>query len=122
MSISRTICTVIALIALTACSSLQFPGVYRITVDQGNIVTQEMVDQLRPGMTRSQVQFILGSPMLEHTFASQRWDYVYTTQDGIQERKQKRLTVFFEGDRMSHFVGTFVPSAAAIDADTGEDA
>ena len=118
MPISRTVCTVIvAALFATGCSTLQFPGVYRITVDQGNIVTQEMVDQLQPGMSRSQVQFILGSPLLQHTFDGDRWDYLYTRQQGIGERHQQRLTVFFEGDRMSHLSGTFVPGGAIITGD-----
>ena len=53
-----------AVLLLSACSSLEFPGVYKLTIQQGNIVSQEMVDRLKPGMTRSQVQFVLGNPVL----------------------------------------------------------
>ncbi len=67
-----------AALLLSACSSLEFPGVYKLTIQQGNIVSQEMVDRLKPGMTRSQVQFVLGNPVLADSFERNRWSYVYT--------------------------------------------
>jgi outer membrane protein assembly factor BamE (lipoprotein component of BamABCDE complex) len=66
------------------------PGVYRATIQQGNVITQEMVDRLQPGMTPSQVRFILGEPILGNTFRDERWDYVYTIQVGAQDRQQQR--------------------------------
>ena len=60
----------LAITFLSACSFVGFPGVYRINIEQGNIVTQDMADQLKPGMNRRQVRFILGTPLAEDTFAA----------------------------------------------------
>ena len=95
---------------LSSCGSVTsfaFPGVYRLNIPQGNIITQEMVDQLRPGLTKRQVNFILGTPLVKDTFDQDRWDYLYSFQPGGGERVQERLTVFFENDQLTHFVGDF---------------
>lgn len=97
---------------LTACSDLQFPWVYRINIDQGNIITQDMVNQLKPGMTRSQVQFVMGSALLVDTFHDNRWDYVYTLQDSKGKRTEQRLSVFFQDDKLSAISGDFMPEQA----------
>jgi outer membrane protein assembly factor BamE len=96
---------------LSGCGAVGFPGVYRINVEQGNIVTQEMVDQLKPGMNRRQVRFILGTPLLEDSFNQSRWDYTYVTRNGRNVISEQQLTVFFEGDKLSHFSGTFTPGS-----------
>lgn len=103
-------CALALLLALGGCgsvSSFSFPGVYRIDIPQGNIITQEMVDQLRPGLTKNQVIFILGTPLVRDTFHQDRWDYVYSFQPGGGERVQERLTVFFENNELTHFAGDF---------------
>ena len=87
------------------------PGVYRATIQQGNVVTQEMVDRLKPGMTQRQVRFILGAPVIDNTFRDARWDYVYTVQVGSNERQQHVLTLWFDGDNLSYFEGDFLPTA-----------
>lgn len=87
------------------------PGVYRATIQQGNVITQEMVDRLKPGMTASQVRFILGEPILGNTFRDERWDYVYTIQVGAQKRQQQRLTLWFEQDALARFEGDFLPTS-----------
>jgi outer membrane protein assembly factor BamE len=87
------------------------PGVYRATIQQGNVITQEMVDRLKPGMTPSQVRFILGEPILGNTFRDERWDYVYTIQVGAQDRQQQRLTLWFEQDTLARFEGDFLPTS-----------
>lgn len=94
---------------LGACNStpLRFPGVYRIAIPQGNIITQEMVDQLRPGLSKRQVTFIMGTPLIKDTFDQDRWDYLYSYQPGGGERVQERLTLFFDNDALSHFTGDF---------------
>lgn len=105
-----TLSAVLFLAMLTGCgsvSSFSFPGVYRIDIPQGNIITQEMVDQLRPGLTKRQVNFIMGTPLIRDTFNQDRWDYVYSFQPGGGERAQEVLTVFFENDQMTHFTGDF---------------
>jgi len=100
----------LALTALSACGNIGFPGVYRINVEQGNIVTQEMVDQLKPGMNRNQIRYILGTPLVEDSFNQDRWDYIYIVRNGNTTKQSKRLTIFFDGEELSHFTGTFVPS------------
>ena len=110
---ARTLATIFAvgtLLSLTACnvgSTLHFPGVYRIDIPQGNIITQKQVDQLRPGLTKRQVTFILGTPLIKDTFDPDRWDYVYGYQPGGGERTQERLTVFFQNDKLVSFTGDF---------------
>ena len=101
MKIPVLIC---AVLVLSACS---FPGVYRIDIPQGNIITQEMVDQLRPGLTKRQVNFIMGTPLIRDTFDQDRWDYVYSFQPGGGERAQERVTMFFENGVLTHFTGDF---------------
>lgn len=94
--------------------NLGIPPVHRVTIQQGNVLTQEMIDRLRPGMTRRQVQFVMGEPILGNTFQDDRWDYVYTIQVGAQERRQQRLTLYFEGDALNRFEGDFLPSEKQV--------
>ena len=115
-SISTTCTTLCLLSLLTACSgigSLDFPGVYKISIPQGNIITQEMVDQLRPGMSKRQVIFVMGTPLVRDPYHQDRWDYVYNFQPGGGIRGQERITVFFVDDQLTRFTGDFVPSAEA---------
>ena len=107
---------IMACLILGACSSLpvpQFPGVYKIPITQGNIITQEMVDQLEPGMTPRQVIFVMGSPLVRDPYNQQRWDYVYNYQPGGGERGQERLTLYFENDELVRFEGDFEPGPDA---------
>lgn len=101
-------------LVLTGCSTLEFPFVYRIDVEQGNIITQEMVDQLKPGMSRSQVEYVMGSALLKDTFHEERWDYVYTRRDGrTDERTRHRLSVFFRDDKLVSLAGDYRPGGEA---------
>lgn len=95
-------------------SLLQFPGVYKIDVRQGNIITQDMVDQLRPGMTKRQVVFVMGSPLVVDPFHQDRWDYVYNFQPGGGERVGERLTVYFENDSLVRIEGDYTPGGAEV--------
>ena len=95
---------------LSSCGSVTsfaFPGVYRLNIPQGNLITQEMVDQLRPSLTKRQVNFILGTPLVKDTFDQDRWDYLYSFQPGGGERVQETLTIFFENDQLTRFTGDF---------------
>lgn len=70
-------------------------------VEQGNIVTEEMISQVKPGQTRQQVRFILGSPLVRDPFHASRWDYFYSIKKGRNEKLDtKRLTIIFKGDRV----------------------
>ncbi len=81
---------------------------YRIDVRQGNFVTQEMVAQLKPGLSREQVRFILGSPLVADMFHVDRWDYVYRFQPGHGEAQQRGLTVFFQDNKLTRVAGDVV--------------
>lgn len=104
---------------LSACGFVGFPGVYRIDVEQGNLVDQEMVDQLQPGMSRRQVRFIMGSPLVEDTFNQNRWDYPYVIRNGQIIIREAQVSIFFEGDRLVNMTGDYLPSWAKPDAESG---
>ncbi len=90
-------------------STLSFPGAYKIDIQQGNVITQEMVNQLRPGMTREQVRYVMGQALLPDAFNRDRWDYVYSFQQGSDPRVQQTLSVFFENDLLVNLEGNFRP-------------
>ena len=117
----RVLLPCLLIVLLAGCSSWGFPGVYRIDVEQGNIVTQEMVDQLKTGMSRRQVRYILGTPLIEDPFNRSRWDYVFTVRNGNTIKQENRLTVFFEGDTLDRFTSTIPPSETA-EAEASESA
>ncbi len=119
--LAAIICT-IALLSTTACSFVGFPGVYRINVEQGNMVDQSKVDQLKLGMSRRQVRFIMGTPMVEDSFNQDRWDYVHTIRNGNNSLLDERLSVFFDGDSLSRIEGDFTPGGGADQADDGAEA
>jgi len=111
--------TFVGLLALAGCS---FPGVYKIDIQQGNVVTQDMIDQLRPGMTRRQVRFIMGNPLLADTFHADRWDYLYSLQPGGGERQQERVTLIFNSnDQLASLSGDFKPGVSRDDAILGRE-
>lgn len=97
-------------IALSGCSG--FPGVYKIDIPQGNVVNQEMVDQLRPGMTENQVRFIMGSPLMTDTFHEGRWDYLYSKKSGSENDEgyiRERISLYFKDGKLSGLNGDFRP-------------
>jgi outer membrane protein assembly factor BamE len=71
-----------------------------MTVQQGNIITEEMVDRLELGMTKRQVQFLLGTPLLTDFFQTDRWDYTYTIQRGHDPMEIRYLTLYFQDDSL----------------------
>ena len=110
-----------ATLALAGCESMRswVPPLiqpYRPDVQQGNVVTKEMVDQLRQGMTREQVRFLLGSPMLSSVFHTDRWDYVYYLKRGKGSEEQlRRLTVHFKDNRIERVLADEMPVEALAD-------
>ncbi len=99
-------------LGLTACESLQtsenFLGVvtpYRVEVVQGNVVTKEQIDAIKPGLNRSQVRDILGSPLLTDVFHADRWDYVFTIRRQGAEPQSRRVVVLFDGDKLKSLEG-----------------
>ena len=104
----RTLSIAVACALIIAGCSL--PRVHRISVQQGNVITQEMVDQLKPGMTRSQVAYIMGEPILRSAFVENRWDYIYTIAVPGYFENDVRLSLFFEDDALLYFTGDLAPS------------
>jgi outer membrane protein assembly factor BamE len=89
------------------------PFVYKMTVQQGNILTEQMVNQLEMGMTREQVRYLLGTPLLTDMFHTDRWDYIYTIKRGHKPMETKRLTLWFEEDQLASIKGFAGPDPSA---------
>jgi outer membrane protein assembly factor BamE len=115
---SALLCGVsLASLLLMSCTGIleNFPGVYKIPIQQGNIVNQTMVDQIRPQMTERQVLYILGSPMLVDTFSQRRWDYLYSNQPSGEDRQQKKISILFDDNKqVSGIQGDFKPTSEAV--------
>ncbi len=85
---------------------------YRIEIQQGNYVTQEMAAQLKPGLTRDQVRFVMGTPLLTDIFHEERWDYVFVRQRAnSKEVEHRRIAVFFEDGKLKRVDGDTVAVA-----------
>lgn len=85
---------------------------YKVDVIQGNFISKEQVDILKPGMTRAQVKDVLGTPLLSDIFHNDRWDYVFTLKRRNVESQSFKYTVFFKGDLLDRFEGDTMPSEA----------
>lgn len=103
-------------LSLMSCSTVlnNLPYVYKIDVNQGNMIDQAMIDQLRPNMTKRQVLYVMGSPMLVDFFHQNRWDYIYSSKKGGEEREQKTISIFFESDQIKSIQGDLKPSAVPV--------
>jgi outer membrane protein assembly factor BamE len=86
---------------------------YRMDIQQGNVVTQEMIAKVRPGMTRSQVRFALGTPLVVDAFHNDRWDYVYYFQAAGVVTEQRRIVVIFKDDKLQRIEGDVVAAGAS---------
>lgn len=117
----RPVLTACALALLAGCSYLpslptdgeSFLGVvtpYRMEIVQGNVVTREMAERLKPGLTRAQVRELLGSPLLTDIFHADRWDYVFSIRRQGAPYQQRRVTLFFEGETLKSFEAGELPS------------
>ena len=95
--------------------------VYRINIQQGNFLDQAAVEQVKAGMTRSQVRYLLGTPMAADTFNKERWDYIYYLKKGRSRHvDSRRVTVFFEGDKVARLDKPTAAEAAAQDASAAQ--
>lgn len=112
-------------VALAACSPPKLINEYKIDVQQGNALTQDQVAQLRPGLTKDQVRYVLGTPLLSDAFHADRWDYVYRMQKGgAKEVDARRLTVYFQDGKLARVAGDVVAKNAQGEAaglDTPEE-
>lgn len=110
----------ILLIALTALAVLGgcVPRIYKVEVQQGNVVTPAMVSQLKAGMSKSQVRFALGTPLIIDPFHPDRWDYVYLSRKQGEPTQQYRFSVFFDDDKLYRIDGdaAYEKSAQAVNS------
>lgn len=103
---------VAAALSAAACSVDKIPGVYRLDVQQGNVVTQETVNQLKPGMTQRQVRYLLGTPLIVDAFHPNRWDYYYSLRKGGRKAEQRHVALYFERDTLVRVEGDIYPGTA----------
>lgn len=118
---ARKICAIALVFTLTGCSGFSMPSfdfsmpklptMHKFDIQQGNVITQDMVDQLKPGMTRSQVRYIMGTPLISDTFNQNRWDYFYSLQPSKGGEVRERIAIFFDNDQLIGLKGDFFPGA-----------
>jgi len=90
--------------------------VYKMNIQQGNYLVPDSVSQLKEGMTRSQVRFLLGTPMVPVAFDDSRWDYYYFfNSQKIKKPLKRRLTVYFADDKVARFENQGVPTQADLE-------
>jgi len=99
-------------LVVAGCSNLRFPGVYRIDIEQGNIVTEEMVGKLRPGLSEAQVRYVMGSPQIIDPFEPGRWVYLYNLRRGNGETVENRFVLWLENGALVRWEGTPLPESA----------
>ena len=105
-----------AAVLLVSCDSVGLSAskipAYRMEIQQGNFVSQDMVSQLKLGMSKDQVRFVLGTPLITDSFHSNRWDYVFRRQrSGSKELEQYKLAVLFEDGKLARIDGDLTPAA-----------
>ena len=102
---------------LAGCGSWSNPieriSPYKADIQQGNAISQEMLGKRKPGMTPSQVKFVLGTPLLVDPFHSNRWDYIYRLEKGGKLLEHRRITVVFENEKLKGIEGDVVAEKPA---------
>lgn len=89
---------------------LKFLSVHKIDIQQGNFISQEMMAQLKEGMTQDQVRFVLGTPLLNDLFHAERWDYPFRLQKANGEIITSHVTIFFKDKKVTRFEGGNLPT------------
>jgi outer membrane protein assembly factor BamE len=119
----RIAAIVLLVSAIGACSWVPRPFTeYKIDIQQGNVLTQDMVAQLRPGLSKDQVRFILGTPVLMDMFHANRWDYVYRLQKGSTgEVEMRKFSTFFDDEDRLTRVGGDVAAIQPTEADASAE-
>lgn len=107
-------------LTLSACGGTNWGLPYVASVQQGNWITSEQVAQLRKGMTKDQVRFLLGTPTLQDVLHANRWDYPYLFEPGYGKTEKRNFTVWFKNDALDHWEGDQQPDRQPYEkADTG---
>lgn len=108
-------------VSTVACSTLKFPGVYRVRIMQGNYIEQEMIDKLQVGMTQDQVRFVMGTPLIQDTFTPDRWDYYINIRRGDKLIREHHFQVFFdETGQLAGWTGDYEKSTLTKDETNAE--
>jgi outer membrane protein assembly factor BamE len=94
---------------LAGCSWVPTWGVYKIDINQGNFITQDLVDKLKLGQTKSQVRTVLGTPLVADAFHANRWDYVYRFESGGRVLEERKFMVQFQDDKLAQWGGEELP-------------
>ena len=116
LRLNLILCSAMAL-GVSACSIIpdnyvpSFVKPYKFDIQQGNFITQQDVAKLQVGMTKEQVRFILGTPLLNDAFHANRWDYVYRLMRAGGQTTQSRYTVIFENERVARHGGENLPAS-----------
>lgn len=137
---AQIVCCLALAMPLSGCSKLsmpempsfdftmpKLPSIYKFDIQQGNVITQDMVDKLKPGMTKSQVRFIMGTPLIADTFSQDRWDYFYSLNPADRSGEvRERVAIFFQDDVLVGLRGDFIPGGtpeenAAENSDNDSD-
>ena len=103
MSIRSTLTALLCAWVLTGC----FLKPHKIDVQQGNFLDQEAISKLKPGMSRSQVRFLLGTPLITDPFHPERWDYMFIDRKAGKLKEERRLTLYFDGDKLARATSDF---------------
>lgn len=111
MPIIKILTSLSLVLLLNACSTSHFPWVYRIDVEQGNIIDEDKLEQVTVGMNRRQVKYLLGTPMIQDTFNQNRWDYFYSFETGSGRVDRELLTLYFDGEKLSKIEKKDYPTA-----------
>ena len=109
------IISLLLVLATSACS------IHKLEVQQGNIITPDMLDELKIGMDKNRVRFILGTPPITDPFHHNRWDYPYVIRNGQDVIREAQVSLFFEGDLLRAIEGDYLPDWANPDSGSATD-
>ncbi len=104
------------LIGLSLCGCI---SIYKQDINQGNILTPQMLENLKLGMNKQQVRFLLGTPSIVDPFHPEQWDYIYSRQQGGGERVQNKLTLIFKDDKLIKLEQDLHPATPGASANGG---
>jgi len=118
----RYIFILLALLCASCGTALPTIKPYKLDIQQGNVVTSKMLLQLRPGMTKSQVRFIMGTPLIQDSFHGNRWDYVYQMRESGKLKEQRRVILDFENELLKSVRGDVVAAGSELAKDNETEA
>ena len=114
-----------SLCMLSGCgiSNIKIPKLYKVAIQQGNVITQDMVDKLKPGMTRRQVAFVMGEPVIQDPFDDTKWVYLYSIDvPGVFSQESRLILFFDENDLLTVISGDYAPSDATAEQEEAANA